>query len=277
MNYILRKRGHSLSTLTLILSKMQNKPRVTIGNKKNADVAIRWGCTASFPSNIVINKAASIAASSNKPNARNTFAANDVVIPATSNTSQGIANLPDGSYVIRPIAHYGGNNFIVADDKREAVAEFNRMARRHGGAYCSLLIKKTNEYRVHVAHGKVLGIQEKPLPENGHRANMSIVGIPWTVLRQDAWSAKMCRMAINAVKSVGLDFGAVDIIKGPAKSEFYVLEINTSPQIASEIISEKYAKYFDWLLRAGANREHFALKAKLNAKGFAWTSSDFSK
>jgi len=265
---ILRKAGSSLETLKLIRSKMKSKAIISTIPKR--DRTIRWGCRViADQSDIIANKGTAIAQSSNKMVARDVMRLAGISIPPTATTPaqvEGIAHA--GQWVHRPAYHHAGKHFKVLDTRVDCVKALAR------GGYVSVLIEKTHEFRLHVAHGKVLGIQEKPIPPGEHRANMSVSNVPWRVLKREEWKPKMCRMAIEAVDCLNLDFGAVDVICGKGKSEYYVLEVNTAPQISSDLISLKYAKYFDWLARK--NRERFDTESKRGGAGFAWTEEDFA-
>ena len=53
-------------------------------------------------------------------------------------------------------------------------------------------------------------------------------------------SNKMCVQSILAIRALGLDFGAVDlIVKRSDPEEMYVLEVNTAPGLAGTTL-EKY-------------------------------------
>ena len=94
-------------------------------------------------------------------------------------------------------------------------------------------VKKQGEYRVHVFQGRVIDRQKKVLPaaHQGERnfyvrntANGFIfirngINVPADVEAQ----------AIAAVRALGLDFGAVDVIYGGRSA--FVLEVNTAPGI----------------------------------------------
>ncbi|MNL18562.1 hypothetical protein D3C87_1397120 [compost metagenome] len=49
--------------------------------------------------------------------------------------------------------------------------------------------------------------------------------------------------AVNAVKALGLDFGAVDVIFNDKEQKAYVLEVNTAPGLAGETL-QGYVKRF---------------------------------
>lgn len=109
---------------------------------------------------------------------------------------------------------------------------------------------KKSEYRVHVLAGKVVDVQRKArdtsVPDDqvnwqirNHQFGFNFVrdeaieNIPRSVLTQ----------AINAVKMVGLDFGAVDIIFNQKQNAVYVLEINTAPGLTGTTLEGYEARF----------------------------------
>jgi len=112
-------------------------------------------------------------------------------------------------------------------------------------------IPKKDEYRVHVFKDKVIDVQRKALkPEflEANRGNINHqvrnldngfiyvrggINPPQQVLDQ----------AINSVKVVGLDFGAVDIIYNEKQQKAYVLEINSAPGLQGQTVTS-YANEF---------------------------------
>jgi len=58
---------------------------------------------------------------------------------------------------------------------------------------------------------------------------------------------------------------------GSGDGKVYVLEVNTSPTLASSDYSmQRYAMYFDWLMRSDTRREHWNTDEFKKAKSFAW-------
>ena len=94
-------------------------------------------------------------------------------------------------------------------------------------------IKKQGEYRVHVFNGRVIDKQQKVLPRNhGGARNFFIRNSQngFIFIRGGIETPRDCEVqGIRAVESLGLDFGAVDVIWGGRNA--YVLEVNTAPGI----------------------------------------------
>lgn len=97
--------------------------------------------------------------------------------------------------------------------------------------------KKRKEFRVHVFKDKVIGVVEKRKPKLENRPVDFDTYIRshtngWIFCLNDVIEPDGLReIAIQAVKTLELDFGAVDIIWNEAENQCYVLEVNTAPGI----------------------------------------------
>lgn len=114
-------------------------------------------------------------------------------------------------------------------------------------------IKKSEEYRVHIVNGEVIDVQRKVLSQqkrdSGEEINWQIRNHANGFIYQRnniQPNEKVFDAAKTVVQSVGLDFGAVDVIWNSAQSKPYVLEINTAPGITGTTVSN-YAEAFDKL------------------------------
>ncbi len=115
---------------------------------------------------------------------------------------------------------------------------------------CPLFVvykKKKSEFRVHVAFGSVIDVQQKRQRKDydgqvDYAVRNHHTG--WVYTRGDVeWSDDYANLAIRAVDVLGLDFGAVDIIYNEHENRYYVLEVNTAPGLEGTTI-EKYAEAF---------------------------------
>lgn len=110
-------------------------------------------------------------------------------------------------------------------------------------------IKKQQEFRVHVAFGEVIDVQEKrkrkELPED-FATNFQIRNhhTGWVYCREDiVQPAELTNMAIKTISELHLDFGAVDLIFNAKRDEVFVLEVNTAPGLEGTTV-DKYAEAF---------------------------------
>lgn len=94
-------------------------------------------------------------------------------------------------------------------------------------------IKKAKEFRVHVAFGNVIDVQAKRQRANYEgETNFAIRNHSngWVYCRENIEEpADLREQATRAILTLGLDFGAVDIIYNQHYNRCYVLEVNTAP------------------------------------------------
>lgn len=93
-------------------------------------------------------------------------------------------------------------------------------------------IKKSAEYRIHVFNGKVIDCVQKR-KRIGKEVTSSMIrnhANGWIFCRNNVTLPDNAKsMAIYAIESLGLNFGAVDLIYNKHYNKYYVLEINTAP------------------------------------------------
>jgi len=114
-------------------------------------------------------------------------------------------------------------------------------------------IKKAAEYRVHVFRGEVIDIQQKMKRRDidneavDYKVRNHANG--WIYARDNITQphAMVLEQANNAVRALGLDFGAVDIIWNNHYQSCYVLEVNTAPGLEGTTVT-KYANAIETLL-----------------------------
>ena len=112
-------------------------------------------------------------------------------------------------------------------------------------------IPKTAEYRVHVMNGEVFDITQKKSKSDGLTAidyKIRSHDRGWVFCREDIeYPGGIKEEAILAVKSLSLDFGAVDIIWNRNKGIF-VLEVNTAPGLEGTTLENYIAAFKEFLL-----------------------------
>lgn len=109
-------------------------------------------------------------------------------------------------------------------------------------------LNNDGEYRVHVFNGEVILYQKKSrrrdedgnvATPDGEEADVRNLASNWVYrtgnLRR---TERVEQLAISAIAALGLDFGAVDIIRN--NDSFYVLEINTAPGLGNTDTLEAY-------------------------------------
>lgn len=118
-------------------------------------------------------------------------------------------------------------------------------------------VTNTGEYRVHVLGGDVILYQKKSrrVDENGNivtaegeAADVRNLASNWVYRTGNLRRLERVEdLAVNAVEALGLDFGAVDIIKDEG-GNVYVLEVNTAPGLGN---SQTLAAYTTALQQFG--------------------------
>ncbi len=240
-------------------------------------IVVRWGNTiqVNLDNSIVYNKAEAITKACNKKVSREVFEANGLncpkLIPHIKNQNMMIAKelFP---IIARPAKHSKGKNFIILKD----LASVKNHMDNHPDWYYSAFVDKKQEFRLHVAHGKILNYLEKPNPGAGKIAwNLAQNGEAFENVKWDDYNTEICKLAIKAVSTLGLDFGAVDIML-TKDGKASLLEVNTAGTLASsEYSMSRYAKYFDWLCKTNTRREHWPIAEYKKASNYAWKDFNF--
>lgn len=138
----------------------------------------------------------------------------------------------------------GGNGIKVARTKEELVS---------APLYVKY-IKKKKEFRIHVVNGRVIDYTEKKRSKDAERTEES------TLIRNKQFGWVFCRenvtvpecvntQALLAVKALGLDFGAVDIIWNQDMNKAFVLEINSACGLEGKTI-DSYCRAFSEFLKS---------------------------
>lgn len=109
-------------------------------------------------------------------------------------------------------------------------------------------IPKKEEYRIHVNQEQVFFVQRK-----ARKNDVPDEQVNWKVrnhqngfiyANKDVEVAEIAKKyAIEAIKAIGLDFGAVDIIYNEKNDAWYILEVNTAPGLSGTTL-EKYVEQF---------------------------------
>ena len=111
-------------------------------------------------------------------------------------------------------------------------------------------VRKTAEYRIHVAFGTVFMCQFKlRRADNEQTADQKLIrnhdnGWVFAPRPVDELPLTVKEEAIKAVAALGLDFGAVDMIICKREDLPYILEVNTAPGIESPTLKQEYGRIF---------------------------------
>jgi hypothetical protein len=138
------------------------------------------------------------------------------------------------------LAGHSGDGIVIANGPNELV---------DAPLYVKY-IKKTDEYRVHVGKKgddvSIIAVQRKARRYDHENPNWQVRSHAngFVYARQNVNPPKgILDLACSALRTSGLDFGAVDIIYNGKEDRAYVLEINTAPGLQGQTVQD-YASFF---------------------------------
>lgn len=218
------------------------------GGVIKSDVILNWGASKIErpikEGAIILNSPDAVATASNKLEAFKKLQGK-VSIPEYTE-DKGVVKewLKDGRTVFARTklnAHSGEGIVVCTPEMQEEIPEAKLYTR---------YIPKSTEYRLHVFKDRVFFIQKKARKQEvpDEKVNWKIrnhqngfIYAHNDIELEDPASAG--KQAIGAVKALGLDFGAVDLIYNTKKGFYYVLEVNTAPGLQGATLVA-YAEVF---------------------------------
>ena len=169
------------------------------------------------------------------------------VPPFSFDRSEAEKWVMEGSVVLARILDKskGGKGIVVCDGEKPPEAHL----------YVKY-VKSREEWRVHVAFGRVIDIQKKLAPDKDKVKDWRIRS--WSngfTFRRHGVRPPMQDVLVQAVRAVdalGLDFGGVDVIWNEKERKAYVLEVNTAPGLEGQTV-ESYRKAIEEYIRENGN------------------------
>jgi len=223
------------------LARTLNVLRVSSSyNARRNDVIVNWG--SSTPPHFRwmeqdLNKPHAIALASNKLNTFLEYRNKSFThVPQwTTNPSEAQQWLDLGlkTYCRKLLSSHSGNGIVICNDGDRLVS----------APLYTLHTKHKHEYRVHVFRDQILDVQMKR-KRNGSLGGSGIRNHSngWVYARAEIVPPEeLLSSSIDAVKLLGLDFGAVDIGHRLIDNKFFVFEINTAPGLEGTTL-DKYSK-----------------------------------
>lgn len=238
--YNQRSGGSKELSRALNIPRLRHEESKFVGN--SSKTILNWGATVLPPEVLkcrIINKPERVAISVNKLETFRAFKGSNVPHPQWyEQKREALAELQKGFMVFARTqlrAHSGSGIVIMDPDHEDTWAVEAPLFVKY--------VPKRNEYRVHVMNGEVIDIQRKGLREELRGRE----GINWKVqnlangfiyVRHDGHAVPPCvpSAAIQAVRALQLDFGAVDVIFNAKTNQAYVLEVNTAPGLVGTTI-----------------------------------------
>ncbi|SRR6266576_118945 len=193
------------------------------------DVGLSWGRSYNGPKPFLNSKVNQF----DKFNCFEAFEEYDVPCPFTYGIDY-ISNhvIPVGEiWLARKTHHSKGKDIAVCKTTEEA----RRIMRAGQHAFFSVYIPIDTEYRVWVFQDKAFATYEKVYTGQGeYKGFMRNRRFGFEFSKRDnlVGTATIEGPCIKAVKALGMDWGAVDILKGK-DGKFYVLEVNSMPHISN--------------------------------------------
>lgn len=242
--------SHSANALR---EALQNKTNTTIKlvkpdgryRPKQRHIIINWGNTTipNWTHDQILNKSENIKLATNKIEAFKQFSENEVShVEWTINKEVAELWISEGFIVVARATVTGHSGVGITlhgttdfPDPLPNVPLYTKYK------------KKKAEYRVHVVNGKVIDVvQKKKKRERTDEFNQYIrnLGHDWVFARDGVTlTPELEDLATRAVASLGLAFGAVDIIYNQRENQYYVLEVNSAPGLEGTTLT-KYTEAF---------------------------------
>jgi len=206
-------------------------------------VVINWGCS-SLPDevmkSVVLNHPNAIKKAVDKRLSFESFKEVMETTPFTTNKEEAIEWIKKGKEVVvrGKVNGHGGEGISLCSNEQELP----------DAPLYTQYIPKTEEYRVHVFQGKIIFRQRKArsfdVPNDKVNWKVRNLAGGFIFANQEIILTQACEdMAILSVKSLGLDFGSVDIIYNKTRDAYYVLEVNTASGLQGKTL-EAYVGAF---------------------------------
>lgn len=250
-------------------------------------VVINWG-NSDPPAKVlectVINDPTAVRKAVNKLNAFQAFSDFGVMAPAFTRDMRTARSWVSAGHKVvarHNLAGSGGDGIQILSSVEDFPCE---------APLYVLYIPKKSEWRFHIFHDEVFDFQRKmrrrDIPDDKvnwqirNHANGFIFGrdqgddpVAWGQLKQ---------VAQRAVKALGLDFGAVDIIYNEKQKRAYALEVNTAPGLEGATVDsycQVFSDYFEGI-REGKNQKQkssFNQLASSNDVDFEMVLKNFAR
>lgn len=223
---------------TALAGAMKAKRLRHTGKPIKCDVLVNWGAsviTRDIRTIKVLNTPDAVKRSSNKLESFKAMSGYVCIPEWTESLVDASEWLKQGHMVVcRTVLNgHSGNGIIIATNDDELVK----------APLYTRYIKKQNEYRVHVFNGKMIHKQRK-----ARRLDVPDEEVNWKIRNhdngfifqiEDFEMPEDCELqAIAAVASLGLDFGAVDIVYNAKEDKAYVLEVNSAPGVSGTTLTK---------------------------------------
>jgi len=255
---ILRRKGLGFESTKMLHDELQTHG-IDLGVVHNhkavadANIIFRWGCSSTVHHanpQFIFNPAKGMHRVTDKPGFRKLCIDNGVSCPQTffhKDEALGWFDIHwNKNYTLigRESYHAGGRN-------AEHIYTMEELENSKSD-YWSVVIPKTNEYRVYCAWGRVVRVDEKiPNDPTALLWNHAQQGSKFVNIKWGSWPLYVVREALKAHELSKLDYEGVDIIALDGKA--YVIESNSAPSLApygAKVYGKAFASVIEYV------REH---------------------
>lgn len=199
---------------------------------------INWGYTKAPDG---MNSSEAIKLASNKRKALWRMTDCGVNTPTLYTKAEAFDAVEDTPIIGRTSYHQEGSGFFFCETREQV-----RNAISNGATHFLEYIEDAREFRVHIVNGYSIKISEKHKRFDADADEF--VEDSWTYPRKFKRKISLRKVAKEATDSLGLDFGAVDILykKIDGQPTFFVLEVNTCPCLTdgNSDTLERYVRAF---------------------------------
>jgi glutathione synthase/RimK-type ligase-like ATP-grasp enzyme len=223
-----------------VLSKQDNFGRAFKGGRvKAGEIVINWGSSQapefSLAGVTLLNQPAAVGAASNKLKAFEKFKEAQIPTPEWTTDKAVAASWDHTLFARTKLTGHSGEGIVVCPKGEDIV----------DAPLYTYYIFKEREYRVHVVREAVIDVQRKIKDPQRVPTSWKIRshenGFIFARNGVDS-DEKRDKIAVAAIKALGLDFGAVDMIADNF-GNYYVLEVNTAPGLEGQTV-DNYAYGF---------------------------------
>lgn len=246
--YNIASEGAKLLATALGVKRIKRKN--SIFNPRKSCVIINWGCSNAprhtlTQDHIWINLPGSVQHATNKLDTFYWLKQGGVsTVPWTTNKAEALKWMDEGHTVFArtKLESCEGQGIIVYGPEEEVLDD---------APLYTKYIKKKHEFRVHVVGGEAIDVVRKVKKLGSENKDTMIrnTANDYVFTRKGEQAHRsVIEQAIAAVKALGLDFGAVDVIWNDYYKKAYVLEVNTAPGIVGMEV-KKYKEALEKLVQ----------------------------
>lgn len=217
------------------------------GKAIKAKVLVNWGCSQIHRqiawADSYLNSSYAVAVAANKLQAFKALSGHSPIPEFTEARVEASKWLAEGCTVVcRTVLNgHSGQGIVIAEEEEQLV---------DAPLYVKY-VKKAAEYRVHVFGDKTIHVQKKVVRQGEQPKDWKVRNLGnGYIFQSEGVGIDLAGhvIAITAVKALGLNFGAVDLIYNERSNQFYVLEVNTAPGLGNQSTLNAYVNAFKELV-----------------------------